>query len=348
MSGGVDSNSLISIASRELGCDVHGFTIVNTDARYEEQDLVNHAVQELGIRHTPVHLSTENFLSNLRGLVHAHDAPVSTISYYVHWLLMEQIRKSGYKISISGTGADELFTGYYDHHLFYLASIHENPELFETSTANWRKHVAPIVRNPFLQDPERFVKNPDSRDHIYLNNDVFAQRLHTPFFELFQEKEFSGRLLRKRMLNEMFEEVIPVILHEDDANAMVHSIENRSPFLDRTLFETSIQIPTRHLIQDGKTKSVLRDAMQGVVPDEILECRRKVGFNAPILDLLDVRSPKIRDELLADSPVYELVRREAIETLLLQDNQPNSESKFLFSFLGVKMFMERFGGGQGC
>ena len=54
-SGGIDSNSLISIASRELGKEVHGYTIVNTDARYEEADMVQHMVEELGIKHTQFH-----------------------------------------------------------------------------------------------------------------------------------------------------------------------------------------------------------------------------------------------------------------------------------------------------
>ena len=54
MSGGVDSNALISIAKRVFGYDVHGFTIVNTDARYEEADMVELSVRELGVRHTPV------------------------------------------------------------------------------------------------------------------------------------------------------------------------------------------------------------------------------------------------------------------------------------------------------
>ncbi len=54
MSGGVDSNALISIAKRVFDYDVHGFTIVNTDARYEERDMVEHAVAELGIRHTAI------------------------------------------------------------------------------------------------------------------------------------------------------------------------------------------------------------------------------------------------------------------------------------------------------
>ena len=91
MSGGVDSNSLISIASKELNCNVHGFTIVNTDKRYQEKKLVDQAVKELNINHTQVTLSKKNFLSNMRKLVLSHDAPVSTISYYVHWILMKKI-----------------------------------------------------------------------------------------------------------------------------------------------------------------------------------------------------------------------------------------------------------------
>ena len=54
LSGGIDSNALIAIAKKELGYDVHGFTIMNTDERYEEADLVNLAVKELSLRHTPI------------------------------------------------------------------------------------------------------------------------------------------------------------------------------------------------------------------------------------------------------------------------------------------------------
>ncbi|MEP4887999.1 MAG: asparagine synthase (glutamine-hydrolyzing), partial [Alphaproteobacteria bacterium] len=113
LSGGVDSNAIVAIARREFDADVHGFTILNTDARYEEQDMVDLSVAELGIRHTGVPLSTDGFLGNLRTLVHQHDAPVYTISYYVHWLLMQAVADAGYRISLSGTAADELFTGYY-------------------------------------------------------------------------------------------------------------------------------------------------------------------------------------------------------------------------------------------
>src|SRR5260370_35331997 len=68
MSGGVDSNALISIAKRVFGYDVHGFTIVNTDARYEEADMVDLAVPELGVRRTPIPVVTERLLQGFREL----------------------------------------------------------------------------------------------------------------------------------------------------------------------------------------------------------------------------------------------------------------------------------------
>ena len=144
------------------------------------------------------------------------------------------------------------------------------------------------------------------------------------------------------MLNEMFHEAVPVILHEDDLNAMYFSIENRSPFLDRDLFEFCYRIPTPLLIRDGKAKAVLRDAMRGIVPDRILDSRRKVGFNAPIHAFLDVNDRDTRTSLLADSPIWDHVRRDRIEGLLGKADLPNSESKFLFYFVCAKLFLEEF------
>jgi asparagine synthase (glutamine-hydrolysing) len=344
MSGGIDSNSLISVARNVFGCDVHGFTIVNTDERYEEMDLVNTAVRQQGLRHTPVALSCGDFLTELRNLVAAHDAPVYTISYYVHWRLMQAIAAAGYKVAFSGTGADELFTGYYDHHNLYLAEVAGDRRLHEPALAAWSQHVAPVVRNPHLQDPGLYLRDPAFREHIYLNNDVFASWLREPWGEPFREQALHPSLLRNRMLNELFAESVPVILHEDDLNAMFYSIENRSPFLDRRLFETAFSIPGRHLVRDGKAKAVLRDAMRGIVPDAILDCRRKVGFNAPVLDLLDPRDRQVRAWLLDDSPIYGLVEKERIERVLERDSLPNSFSKFLFNFVCAKAFLERFAG----
>jgi asparagine synthase (glutamine-hydrolysing) len=346
MSGGVDSVSLISVARRELGHDVHGFTIVNQDSRYDEREMVGIAVGELGVRHTEVRLDTTGFLPRMRELVRLHDSPVATISYFVQWLLMAAIHEHGYRVSVSGTAADELFSGYYDHHLAYLREVRQDPVLFERSRSAWEEHVRPLVRNPYLRDAELFVRHPEFREHIYLDAPEFAGWLANGAAagpEPFAEHAFTQDLLRNRMLNELFAEAVPVILHEDDLNAMSFSIENRSPFLDRELFEFSLSIPTRHLVRDGRAKAVLREAMRGVAPAPLLENRRKVGFNAPIGALLDVRDPQVRSDLLGDSPIWDVVQRVRVAALLDQDELPNSRSKFLFSVLACKIFLEECG-----
>lgn len=343
MSGGVDSNALISVAKAVFGYDVHGFTVTVDDARYDERVLVEAAVCRLGIRHTCVVADRTGFLPRLRQLVRHHDAPVFTISYYAHWLLMERIAEHGYRISVSGTGSDELFTGYYDH---FPAYFYETREEAAGSAArrDWEEHVKPVVRNQFLRDPDLFTRDPAFRAHIFFDSERFAGYLTRPWSEPFTERTYTDRLLRNRMLNEMFHENIPVILHEDDLNAMYFSIENRSPFLDRALFDFCYRIPTRHLIRDGFAKAVLRDAMHGIVPEEVRTSRRKVGFNAPIEAFLDPRDAAVREALLDRSPIFEHVHRDRIEALLSRAPLPNSDSKFLFYFLNSKLFLEEFAG----
>lgn len=342
MSGGVDSNSLIGIAKHILDYDVEGFTIVNSDARYEEQDMVNYAVKELGIRHTSIPTKTEAFLPRLKTLVRQHDAPVYTITYFAHWMLMESIAEHGYRISISGTAADELFTGYYDHHLAYLKEVSEEPLLYANSKQAWNEHIRGIVRNPYLNNPDRFIENPEFRDHIFFNAEGFTEYLVHPWSEDFTEETYTESLLRNRMMNEMFHESVPLILHEDDLNAMYFSIENRSPYLDRELFDFCYTIPSKYLIREGRAKAILRDAVKGIVPERILLNRRKVGFNAPIRSFLDLEDPKVREYLLDASPIYDHLRRDKIESLLRKSELLNSESKFLFSFLSSKLFLEEF------
>jgi asparagine synthase (glutamine-hydrolysing) len=344
LSGGVDSNALAAIASRVCGYDVHGFTIVNDDSRYDERDVVQPSVAELGIRHTSVPLERDGFLGLLGDAVKYHDAPVATIAYFVHGRLMAAIAADGYRISVSGTAADELLTGYYDHHLAYLAELASGEGDDVAAREAWARRVSPYVRNPYLRDPDLFVNDPNFRGHIYFETQTFAAYLREEWDEPFTEEHFTGSLLRNRMLNELFHENVPVLLHEDDLNAMYYSIENRSPFLDRRLAEFCYRIPTRLLIRDGFAKAILREAVRGIAPDVVVDNPRKVGFNAPISSLLNTQDPKVRTMLLADSPIYGLVRRESIETLIDRRDLPNSLSKFLFSFVSAKLFLETFGG----
>jgi asparagine synthase (glutamine-hydrolysing) len=338
LSGGVDSVSLVSLAKRELNVPVHGFTIRNSDPRYEEWELVDKVVNELKIEHTYVDLSTIGFLENLRTMISHRNTPVLTITYYVQWLLMKTISQKGYRVVIGGAGADELYTGYYDHHLFYIASLNGKPR--ENAIELWRLNLMQFIQNPFLSNPNLFIQEPNFRDHVYLDSNLYKTFLNSKFLENFSEKKYHVDLLKNRMLNELFEEIIPVIMHEEDLNAMNFSIENRSPYLDRELFETTLKFPTRLMVNNGRAKAILRESVRGIAPDEVIDNARKIGFNAPIENLLDLNNSGIKKQILSDSPIFEIVNKKSISDFLEKRNLTNSESKFLFSFLSAKLFLE--------
>tara|TARA_B110000259_G_C14017871_1_gene402002 strand:- start:1056 stop:2879 length:1824 start_codon:yes stop_codon:yes gene_type:complete len=340
MSGGVDSNTLMAIAKNYFNYDVHGFTVDSSDPKYSEKKIVDLTIKNLKIKNTFIKPDKKDFLKNLKSLIANRASPVYTIANYCHSELMRSISSKGYKVCIGGAGADELFSGYYDHHLFYLRQIKKNKNLFNTSLKNWKENILKITRNPFLKDYKLFLNQKKPRDHIFLNNEIFSSYLKKNWNEKFSEITFTKDELRNRMLNEIFHETVPAILHEEDLNAMFYSIENRTPFLDNKLFEVCSLIPTRYLINNGAAKSILRESMKGIVIDKVLKNTKKIGFNASIHELLNLDDKKIKSQVLDDSKIFEIVDRNKIEQLLKIKKMSNSYSKFLFSFISTKLFID--------
>lgn len=342
MSGGIDSNSIIGAARKSLGHDVHGFTISNSDLRYSEAPEVQIAKEFFGIRHTEISVNNGDFYSDLQAMVNSHDAPILTTTSFVQWKLFEKISELGYKVALSGNGSDEIFSGYYDHHLLYLNSLRNSESEFLEAKRSWERMVLPFVRNPLLRNPNLFIDDPGFREHLHFGSEVFKNSLLSTWDETFDEEDYGFDLMRNRMMNELSAETIPVLLNQEDFNAMSHSIENRAPFLDSTLVSLGISIPSKFLVQRGKTKAVLRDAVRGLVPDQILDTPKKVGFNAPIGDLVDLGNKKVRNTLLSDSPILNVIKRSALENLVASQSLTNSQSKFLFSILSTRVFLEKF------
>lgn len=340
LSGGVDSASLVSIAAKVFNADIQSFSIIDSDAHYNEFENIQATIDDTGCKNTKIHISpNENNIERLIDLVDYHDGPVATISYLVHAMLSEAIQKNGYKISISGTAADELFTGYYDHFVLHLYEMREHAR-FQEFKGDWEKYVLEFVRHPEFRKHNLYFDNPDLREHIYLNNRDFSTYLKDDFAEAFTETKYTSSLLKNRMMNELFHEVVRIILHEDDLNSMRYSIENRSPFLDTDLVNFAYSIPNEHLIQKGYAKYILRESMKGILNDTVRLSREKKGFNASIHSLIDFNNPQHRDFLLSDSPVYELVDRKKIEKAMAMKEIPNSYKKFLFNFINTKIFLE--------
>src|SRR5205807_1073614 len=102
--------------------------------------------------------------------------------------------------------------------------VRRDKKSFDESEKSWREHVQKYVRNPFLKNPLLFIEDALFRGHIYLDAEKFASTLIPAWSEPFLEEFYTSHLLRNRMGNEIFKEVTPVILHEDDLNAMYFSI----------------------------------------------------------------------------------------------------------------------------
>lgn len=339
LSGGIDSGSIVSIAAKVFNYDVATFSMIDRDERYNEYDNIRATIDDLGCKNTIIEIPQANLFSRLKALVQYHDAPVYTISYYIHSFLSEAISNNGYRVACSGTGLDELITGYYDHFNLYLYEMRHLPN-YSRYLEDWRQHTGHFVRNPYLQNPELYFGQPDFRGHIYLDNDAFAGMLKVDFFEEFTETVYADSLLRSRMMNELFHEGTRVILHEDDLNSMFYSIENRSPYLDSRLYEIAYSIPNECLIQDGYGKYILREAVKDILNEKVRTDRRKVGFNASFNSLVDLDEKENREWLLEDGKIFELIDRNKIEPLLSMNPMPNSYSKFIFYFLNAKIFLE--------
>ena len=343
LSGGVDSTILSGMAVQDFNENISTFSIIDDDERYNEKENIDAQVSFLGCTNYKIHTSQDNFWDRMSKLIAYHDKPISTLSYYLHSFMSEQISNLGCRVAISGNGADELFAGYYDHYSFWLAEMSSRSN-HSKLIADWTNSYGKYVQNPILQNPDVFLHNSAERDHIYLNAEEFSSWLIEPFCEPFTESRYSDNILRNRMLNELKHETIPVILHEDDRNSMFYSVENRSPYLDRNLAEFLFTVPSRHLIKDGFAKYLLRSAGTGYVSETVLWDKRKKGFNAPIDSLINRKDPQTKDRLLCQSPIFDIVKKEKIERFLQQDMKDNSLSKNLFSFVSVKLFLEHHEG----
>ena len=327
LSGGVDSASVVSTAANHQSDRLRTYTLVDSDERYSEGDLAKMVAEKYNTYHTEIPINDlDSPLERLIELVRERNAPVATISYLIHSYLIEELGSDS-TVSFSGTAADELFTGYYDHFLLHIAS-EEDTSIRANLVKDFSQHQLGNIRNGHLKDPHLYVKKPDFRSHVFQNG--YNGSISGFLDEITLEEPYSSNLLRNRMLNELYHEGTRVILREDDANSMYFSVENRSPFLDSNLVNFAYSIPNKFLIGDGFGKNVLRKAMIGIVPDQILEARKKKGFNTGFLsvfkkDLEEIkRLLSIQRDFMDNSHYLKLLDSEFLN---------NSQSKGLFNYL---------------
>ncbi len=341
LSGGIDSNVLTGIAVHRHHQPLHTFSMLEADRDYDESAAIRMAAAALGVPHHETRVSSDGFLDRLARMGAAYDGPVPSLGMYLDGFLSEAVSAEGYKVLINGNGADEIFAGYYDHYLFWLAGQAGNPD-FGGLVTDWQTSFGQHVRNPLLANPHAFIDVPGERGHLHLNMPDVARCLHRPVATAFEEIPYCDDLLRMRMLNELLVESVPVLTWAHDSHYMAHSIENRAAYLDRGLVDFMLTVPSRYLIRDGFSKALLRGAGAGVVPPEILGLKKKLGFNAPISSLLNRDDADVRDRLLAESAIWDLVDRESVIDLLRPETETRGRDNFLFCLASARLFYETF------
>ena len=93
-------------------------------------------------------------------------------------------------------------------------------------------------------------------------------------------------------------------------------------------------------INNGYAKFVLREAVKDTLNEKVRLDRRKKGFNASINSIFNLSDKKTTNYLLADSPLFDMIKKEKVEELLKKDFFENSYNKFIFNLLNVKLFLE--------
>jgi asparagine synthase (glutamine-hydrolysing) len=346
LSGGMDSGAICSIASKILGKKLETFSIIDSDNRYNESNLIKTTAKDCGVKNNLIKLNNNiNFLDILKKSTEHNHYPIFTITDLLHYYLSSFVKKRGFKVSLSGAGADEIYGGYYDHYLMVFKELNKSdPKKFKEYLDIWKKNIQPNLRNKFFTKYDLFFKDSNFRGYIFdnfTNNKKFC--LQKMKYE-FHEKKYFKSLLKNRMANELFHENVPIFMHREDLNSMQFSIENRTPFLDTNLIEYLFSVKGSHLLNQCQNKYLLRASLKGILNKDVLNQKMKYGFNASILSLFNFEDKEIKNFIDQDSEIYNFVDKSKIKNLIKNKNllKENGNSKFLFTFLSLKTFMDRF------
>jgi asparagine synthase (glutamine-hydrolysing) len=332
LSGGLDSSSVVALMARAAGSRVKTFTIgFAGGAEYDERAHARVVAERFATEHTEFVVEPKA-LDLVDRLVYHHDGPFGDSSAVPTYLLSE-LTRTRVTVALNGDGGDEVFAGYLR---LYGGALSESVPRVAFSALSGLLSLLPEPRD--RKHPLRFAKRfaeagrlplleRNLRWNAYFTDDLEAllrpelaagldrQALLVSFRSAYAAG--SGSTLA-RLLQLNFETyLLDDLLVKMDRMSMAHGLEARSPFLDTAVVEFGAALPDRLRMRFGKGKLLLRRAMRGILPPSIL-ARGKMGFGAPLgawfrSDL----SGFVRERLLDPaSPLYEYLRREAVEDVI--------------------------------
>lgn len=301
LSGGLDSSGITAVAARAFqkrGKTLETYSIDYQDnAKYFKASLFQPTPDQVWAEKMAAYAHTHHntyierhvdLADALDNAVIARDLPGMADIDSSLYLFCREIHKH-YVIALSGECADELFGGYpwYTH-----------DEMIYADTFPWSRFVSDrrAILSPALQnlDIEGCVR------HQYLDTLRQVPHLENESRRDFRMRELFYLNIKWFMVN---------LLNRKDRMSMSNSLEVRVPFADYRLVQYAFNLPSRLKFAGGREKGLLRQALTGILPDEIIErkkspypkthnpvytdivCRRMDALlkdkNAPLLELID-------------------------------------------------------------
>ena len=312
LSGGLDSSVISAIAAREFaerGEKLHTFSVDYVDNRKnfrassfqpdEDAPYIVRMAEFIGSEHINVELDTPQLADALIDSTYARDLPGMADVDSSLYLFCREIKKH-FSVAVSGECADEIFGGYPWYH---------RPEVLHYNGFPWATSV-----------PERgaLMKNPLSPEEA----EGFVRKAYDAC--LADVEYIDGESLNERRSREMFilnlRYFMATLLDRKDRMSMAHGLEVRVPFCDYRLVEYAYNIPQKFRDYNGREKGLVRYAMTGVLPEDVL-WRKKSPYpkthNPNYMRLLSGRL----SELLKgdDCRVTEIVNADELKKMLETD-----------------------------
>jgi asparagine synthase (glutamine-hydrolysing) len=337
LSGGLDSSTITAFAHQAFlrsGREpLHSYSVdyVDNDIHFRTNQFqpdpdapwVKRVSEYLGTIHHSIKIDTPELVDSLKTAVFARDLPGMTDVDSSLLLFCQEIKKEA-TVALSGECADEVFGGYPWFH---------REEMLSANTFPWSR---------FLHERVRFF-SPELKEHIHPEEYV-AERYHQALAEVPRLKGEDGNEARMR---EMFylnlTRWMPTLLDRKDRMSMAVGLEIRVPFCDHRLVEYMWNVPWEFKSCDNQAKGILRRALKGILPDDVLT-RKKSPYPKTHNPAFLAACKEWALQILEDpaSPLLPLIDAEAVRTFAKECDRETNIPWFgqlmnapqLFAYLG--------------
>lgn len=282
LGGGLDSPTIAAVVRELVGTSgaINTFTAHYGISQQDEDEYVDLVTERLRTQHRYELIDPTAAARDLVSLVDDLGEPVTRAGVYSQWKIFQRIHQEGFRVSMDGQGADEMFGGFDDYfgaYFEYLRSERRGLRYYYDLLLLCRHHgMATSLRLV------HFLKNTPEKSQAGLKRD-FLERFvgHSPYppTNLGHLDPFNKALFWSFAMGSL-----PHSLRVSDRCSTSHSVESRLPYLDHELVELAFSLLPEEKMGAGYSKRVLRQSARRLLPEKVWRNQRKKGLHMAHLD----------------------------------------------------------------